>query len=105
MQPRRNVDPVSIHRTVGLLDHLTKVNADAKAHAPIFRDCVSGRPELVLRGKRGAHRSGCGLEHGKNRVARHVHHPPLPRLDVLSEHGSRSVERSHRGKFVRGHQA
>jgi hypothetical protein len=33
----QHVDAVAIDGAVGLLDHITQVNADPKAHAPVFR--------------------------------------------------------------------
>lgn len=56
LQPRGDVDPVAVDRTVGLLYNVAKMNADSKSHSIIFRHCICGSLQCLLNPKRCCNR-------------------------------------------------
>ena len=100
-----DVHPITVHRTVGLLEHVAQVHTDPKTHASIGRHAGDKGFEPLLNVERRADRTGCGFEHRQHRVSRHVDDPTVVCFDLLTEHRACRVERGHGSLFVAGHQA
>jgi hypothetical protein len=104
LQPGGDVHAVAVDRAIGLFDHIAQVNADAKAHAAVFRDTLDQFGQLFL------HRQGCrdgaagSLEDGQHGIAGHVDDPALVCVDQPAEYRARSIEPGDRGLVVDSHQ-
>jgi len=105
LQARGNVDPVAVHRAVGFFDDFAQMYADANAHAAIFGCRFSETGQLALHRDRCGHGPARRIEHGKDGVTRRVDDAPAVRLDVLTEHRPRGVERIHRRTLILRHEA
>ena len=102
---RGDVHPVAVDAAVRFLDHVAEVHADAHAQSALCRGCPRGGLERLLHGERRVHRAGGALEEREHRVARHVHHAPALRRDLLVEERARFFERGDGATGVRRHQA
>jgi hypothetical protein len=65
LEARRDVDSIAVHGTVGLLDDVPQVHADAKAQTSVFRYVGETEREATLNGERRCDGSDRRLEDGE----------------------------------------
>ena len=106
LQPGGDVHAVAVDGAVGLLDHVAKMDANAKAQRAAGRrpggDGDTG--ELPLRRDRGVHGTGRGAEHRQHRIARHVDDAAPVGFDAGAEDLACGGERRDCAVLVRRHQ-
>ena len=104
-QPRGDVDAVAVDRAIGLFDHVTDVNTDAKAHASIFGNiALDRRSQLTLNRQCRFHCRTGVLEDGQHSVTGHVDHAPVVACNARAEHRTRHIQCRHSAAVVLRHQ-
>src|SRR4051812_4748192 len=104
-QSRGDVDAVAVHGAVRFFDHIAKVHADPKTHAPLLGHRLRAGAQFLLNCQRPSHGARGRIEHGQYRVTGHVDDAALVRFNLSTEYRTGSVERRDRRTVVAGHQA
>ena len=102
-QPRGDVDAVTVHRAVGLFDHVADMDTNAELQPAVCRGTVFS--QYLLHGQRGLHSRHGTVKHRQHRVTGHVDDTAIERRNLLPKNCAGSVQRRHRGAIVHGHQA
>ncbi len=103
LEPRRDVHAVA-EKVVALDDHVAEVDADAKAHAPLFGQVSIADPELALGFDGAAHRLDRARELGDDAVAGAGEDPAPMVRDQPVDDLSAGVQRADRRLLVLRHE-